>query len=507
MKYLILPLFLTFAVLGHGQTTTEKRVEFDLKDGYSNERVFEFNANGMLIFSKQDKDEAQMSTYRFEKYNTDLVATHEVNYTIENKFYVDEIYQTGNYVYFFFKTRRTEFRVVKYDFITETFKEVSGSLPNRSFIKFTACMDDRAVMAVIGKNYGISIVSIDMNSGSGAETLTPIGIEGFKPKRLSLSNMETMPESKNILLSINATISKKRTELYIVRLEQTGQIAATTDISIGTDNNLRNARAYDIGNNEYILSGTYSVPSSAGSNGFFISRLAQGQLEPLNFYNFTDLKNFLSYLPENQKRKIEKKKQRKANNGQELNISYNIAAHSPIKVNDDFIYIGEAYYATYRTESRTTTSYVNGKAVTTTTYVQVFDGYQYTHAFIAKFDKNGKLIWDQTFPMWLAKKPMTVRKFIHIGDQQQTNLKLVYANGNRITSKVFDFDGNVLSDKQSEPIETNEENDKTRLSYAEIIHWYDNYFLSYGIQRIINRKDKDVERKRTVFFFNKIKVD
>jgi hypothetical protein len=362
-------------------------------------------------------------------------------------------------------------------------------------------------MAVIGKNYGISIVSIDMNSGSGAETLTPIGIEGFKPKKLSLSNMETMPESKNILLSINATISKKRTELYIVRLEQTGQIAATTDISIGTDNNLRNARAYDIGNNEYILSGTYSVPSSAGSNGFFISRLAQGQLEPLNFYNFTDLKNFLSYLPENQKRKIEKKKQRKANNGQELNISYNIAAHSPIKVNDDFIYIGEAYYATYRTESRTTTSYVNGKAVTTTTYVQVFDGYQYTHAFIAKFDKNGKLIWDQTFPMWLAKKPMTVRKFIHIGDQQQTNLKLVYANGNRITSKVFDFDGNVLSDKQSEPIETNEENDKTRLSYAEIIHWYDNYFLSYGIQRIINRKDKDVERKRTVFFFNKIKLD
>jgi hypothetical protein len=176
-------------------------------------------------------------------------------------------------------------------------------------------------------------------------------------------------------------------------------------------------------------------------------------------------------------------------------------------VNEDFIYIGEAYYATYRTETRTTTSYVNGKPVTTTTYVQVFDGYQYTHAFIAKFDKNGNLIWDQTFPMWLAQKPMTVRRFIHVADQQQNNLKLVYANSNRITSKVFDFDGNVLSDKQSEPIETNSENDKTRLSYAEIIHWYDNYFLSYGIQRIINRKDKDVERKRTVFFFNKIKLD
>jgi hypothetical protein len=227
---------------------TEKRVEFDLKDGFSNERVFEFSDKGMLIFSKQDKDENQISTYRFEKYNTDLVSTHEVSYTIENKFYVDEIYQTGNYVYFFFKTRRTDYRVVKYDFTSETFKEVSGELPNRSFIKYTACMDDRAVMAIINKNYSLSIISIDMNSGS--EQTTPITIEGFKPKKLSLSNMETMPESKNILLSINASISKKRTELYVIRLDEQGQVQASTDISIGTYKNLRNARAYDIGNNE-----------------------------------------------------------------------------------------------------------------------------------------------------------------------------------------------------------------------------------------------------------------
>ena len=506
MKFLAYIFIAAFSFSALAQSSiTEKRVEFDLKDGFSNERVFEFDSKGMLIFSKQDKNEGQNSIYRFEKFNTDLVAEHEVTYSIEDKYYVDELYQTDKYVYIFFKTRRTDYRVVKYDFETETFKEVSGNLPNKSYIQFTACMDDRAVMGVIGKSNAISVISIDMNTGS--ETITPISIEGFKSKKLGFSNMETMPESKNILLSINAYISRKRTELYVVRLDEAGQVQATTDISIGTDNNLRNARAYDIGNNEYILSGTYSVPNSGGSNGFFISRLAQGQLEPLKFYNFTELKNFLSYLPENQQRRIEKKKKRKENNGQELNISYNIAAHSPIKVAEDFIYIGEAYYATYRTETRTSTSYVNGKPVTTTTYVQVFDGYQYTHSFIAKFDKNGNLIWDQTFPMWLAQKPMTVKRFIHVADQQQDNIKLVYANGNRITSKVFDFNGNVVSEKQSEPIETNSENDKTRISYSEIIHWYDQYFLSYGIQRIINRKDKDVERKRTVFFFNKIKLN
>ena len=506
MKQLLFAfLLLTNASLIAQTATTVKRVEFDLKDGYSNEQVFDFNAKGMLIFSKLEKDENLQSLYRFEKFDTTLTAVHEVSYSIENKYYVDEIYQTGNNVYFFFKTRRTSYRVVKYDFITETFKEFSGELPSRSYIKYTACMNDHAVMAIINKNYSISVITIDMATGS--ETTTQVMIEGFKPKKQMLTNMETMPESKNILLSINALVNKKRTELYIVRLDQTGQIQATTDISIGTDNNLRNARAYDIGKNEFILSGTYAVPSSSGSNGFFISRLTEGQLEPLKFYNFTELKNFLDYLPANQQRKIEKKKKRREKNGQELNISYNIAAHSPIKVNDDFIYLGEAYYATYRTEPRTTTSYVNGKPVTTTTYVQVFDGYQYTHAFIAKFDKNGNILWDQTFPMWLSQKPYNVKRFIHVADEQQTNIKLVYANGNRINSKVFDFNGNVISDNQSEPIETNSDNDKTRLSYAEIMHWYNNYFLSYGIQRIINKKDKDVERKRTVFFFNKIKLD
>lgn len=41
-------------------------------------------------------------------------------------------------------------------------------------------MDDRAVMAIINKNYSISIISIDMNSGF--ELTTPITLEGFKPK-------------------------------------------------------------------------------------------------------------------------------------------------------------------------------------------------------------------------------------------------------------------------------------------------------------------------------------
>jgi hypothetical protein len=53
MKHLILSIVLAFSAGIFAQNAvTEKRVEFDLKDGFSNERVFEFGPKGMLIFSK-----------------------------------------------------------------------------------------------------------------------------------------------------------------------------------------------------------------------------------------------------------------------------------------------------------------------------------------------------------------------------------------------------------------------------------------------------------------------
>jgi hypothetical protein len=80
MKHLILSIVLAFSAGIFAQNAvTEKRVEFDLKDGFSNERVFEFGPKGMLIFSKQDKDENQISTYRFEKYRLGINARSKLH--------------------------------------------------------------------------------------------------------------------------------------------------------------------------------------------------------------------------------------------------------------------------------------------------------------------------------------------------------------------------------------------------------------------------------------------
>src|SRR5690606_24529791 len=170
-------------------------------------------------------------------------------------------------------------------------------------------------------------------------------------------------------------------------------------------------------------------------------------------------------------------------------------------LDDGYLFLGEAYYPTYRTETYTT--YVNGQPVQSTR--QVFDGYQYTHAVLAKFSKEGDIIWDQIFEMNPSYKPMAVTRFIRIAKGSQDALNLVFANRNTIVSKSFSFDGEVIYDKTSEPIETNIEGDQTKRSFSRINYWYDDYFLAYGSQVIKNKEEE--KKKRTVYFISKIKFE
>ena len=203
---------------------------------------------------------------------------------------------------------------------------------------------------------------------------------------------------------------------------------------------------------------------------------------------------------------IEKKQKKKAKKGKEYSINFSIADHNIIEKEDGYIFLGEAYYPTYRTESYTTTTTVNGVTTTQTRYRTVFDGYQYTHSVIAKFSKEGELVWDKTFEMWQAYKPYYVKRFISIAEENQSNISLVFASGGSIISKSFDTKtGAIEKDERSKPIETGLSEDQVKRSFSNIDYWYGNYFLAYGNQKIKNSKDASVKRKRKVFFFSKVK--
>lgn len=126
--------------------------------------------------------------------------------------------------------------------------------------------------------------------------------------------------------------------------------------------------------------GTYSEKYiSSVSEGLFLCLAQKENPQFIKFYKYLDLENFLNYLPKKKKEKIEKKKEKKEGKGKDFKINYRIAAHNVIELDDGYLFLGEAYYPTYRSEPIPETIMINGRMQNVTRYRTVFDGYQYTH--------------------------------------------------------------------------------------------------------------------------------
>jgi len=477
--------------------TTENRIEIELKDGYNSEKVYEFGSNGFVMTSQSDKPINGVVELRFQRFSTDLAFVDEQifewpkGYTESQSFIEDDV------LYKLITNRFGKFSILQYNIKTGNLSQIDGDLEHSLSIQFFEVANGHAMIAGYYKKKS-TMTNLDLTSGT--MNTSPVLIEGINPKKLSVSNLQYIEKSQSFYVSICGYVSRKVVKWYLNQYDLSGNMINTKSLDEDLDKKLKSTTVAALDEKDVLISGTYSNLKGSASTGLYMTTTVDGDLQEPRFYNFIDLENFLSYLPERSKARIEKKQERMADRGKELAISYNMAIHDIIPCGDDYLFLGEAYYPTYRTETRTT--YVNGKP--TTTYVQVFDGYQYTHALIAKFNKEGELIWSQCFKMYPFTKPYYVKRFIRIADQTQKSIKLVFADGSFIYGKEFDFNGAMLSEKTSAKINGSLDNDKVRFASSEIYFWYDNYFLSYGVQRIKNTKDDDVKRKRNVLFVNKI---
>lgn len=494
---LLLLTFISFWTIG--QVSTDKRLEFELADGYYGETIYEFGEEGFVLVSNSKAKGGEIN-WKYEKYDNDLELVGKNDLDLDKQFYDDGTFRTEDKLYTLFKSKKGDYKIVWYDVANASFEEISGALKKKTYIKGMKILGDYAYFAA---TYKKAPYVYTINLKNGEQSMYEVEFEGVNPKRTTIENMQLLPDSDEIFLMVKATLSKTESDMYIVRMGNTGNYKGHYNFSEGSEYKIIDATASPIGKDKYIITGTYSSKRASSSDGMYFSIVEDERISSINYYNFTDLDNFLNYLPERKQEKIERKKKRKEDRGKELKLSYWLAAHNIIEVNDGYMFLAEAYYPTYRLEAKTTTTFVNGVAQTTTTYEHVFDGYQYTHAFFAKFDKSGELQWDNSFKMWIANKPFYVKRFINIAEQTQEAIKLVFATGNQIVSKSFGFDGSVISDFMSDEIESEYDTDKVKRSFSNISFWYGNYFLAYGTQKIKNKVEGD-KRKRKVYFINKI---
>ncbi len=486
------------------QISYEKRVELELEDGYTGEQINDFGKTGFIVSTRKISNEGNQTEWKFDLYNSELEQRDVKRILLHKKQYRDESFSNEERLHSLFKDRKGNFTLLSIEAKNMKVSQVEGQIPKKAYLKGMAVLGDYAYFRGYLKN---SPFLFSVNWKTGKQKIVPITISRVKTKNIRLMDFQVLEESGEVFLYIKALIDKKTSAVYINKFNDNGELLSTFNFTKSVDKNIVSLTASRLSDEKYIFTGTYSTKSTSSSEGMFFCQFDHERLSFMEYYNFLDLENFLSYLPERKQEKIEKKKKRKESRGKEFAINYRIVPHEIVQLDNGYIFLGEAYYPTYRTETYTTTTFVNGVATTTTYTNTVFDGYQYTHAMMARFDLGGKLVWDQVFEMWQAYKPFYVKKFISIAEKHENSLKLAFASRNKVYTKAIDYAGTITNDFESDEIETSYEGDKTKRSFSNLIFWYDNYFLSYGYQKIKNKEDDDVKRKRNVYYMSKIRFE
>lgn len=501
MKFKISLLTLLLSpLLVHSQIEYLNRLEIDLKDDREVSEINPMGKNGMLLLLKDENSKKGERDWYYDFYSNSLQIEDQKEVALDKKMVLEGTIESNESIISFYKrSGRGDFEIITFLSENDEIIKTKGELPKKMSVRGIYQLDDVIFATGMIKK---EPVIWRINWRTGIKKVLPLSVPNYKLKNLKILELQTLGVSKELFVFVQAFGKRNAVETYVIKYDAEGVKQDFHLIKTDEEHSIRSSSTSRIDADEYIVNGTYSTPKSAGSNGLFIAKIRDKKLDFIKYYNFLDLNDFLSYLPEKKQERIEKKRRKKRKKGKEYNISYNIMAHDVVKNEDGYIFIGEAYYATYRQVANTT--YVNGQA--RTTYTQVFDGYRYTHAVIAKFSNSGELIWDRTFDLDPGFKPFVRKKFISVSNSDRANLKMVYGSRNKLVVKAIELkSGEVIVDKESSEIELYSEDDraKSKRSMSSVMHWYDDYFIAYGTQKIKNKEDG----KRNVFFLSKIRFD
>ncbi len=371
-------------------------------------------------------------------------------------------------------------------------------------------------------------------------------VKGF-PTVLTFDTQEDQKDVLNSLSQLDArlqqlVVSEKNNQIiavlkgmagtrdqgwYVNTYTLKGQMLYKYKLPYNPEYDFINFRPYIINEHELLLFGTYSLVNDYLSQGVYVVKLSEGFQEYERFYDFGYLKRFFKFMPEKKQKRIARKFSEKRNDEKHHEFRYNILLHELVETDKQLLLSGELITISSRSTlpstllvspyAHTNNTLPDGNVsngldlssyIPETYYPEKYHPdrempteLEYEQAFTCGFDKNGKLLWDNSY------------KFDHTDNETPIQLAASYA----FTDSVFfieareadiRFKGSPLTSYTDSTsvhsyIFPVTEKNSNRYLPGGIRHWYKTNFLFSGIRhyKVQSEEEKD---NRKVYFLTKI---
>ena len=512
------------------------RVEIEAKSNSGSYVIIPFGAKGILLFYKSNEtNNNDEQKWFFTLYDTIFKEVWTKQQAISKELKYQYFDFNENNLYLYFENAVTaastgSIQILKIDIDNAEIKPFNTVIPIKSVVTKFKVINDVAMLSghtlpKWGSTFAQTLFSITLiplltgatlysyqpflftyNFAKGESKIIPTYYKG----QAYAQDIATDFNKQVFDITIKDFIPRKTNILFVDEYNTEGSKTNTLKLITNDESRkLNTVKVVSLDANEKIIIGTYNNNTKGnranpafegfteGATGIYFCNIINGEQKNLNFYNFSKFKNFYSSINNRRAGKMMKKAMRKEAEGKEMSYNYQLLVHNIIKRDSSYIMIAEAYYPEYHTEYYTSFDFY-GRPYTTS--FEIFDGYRYTDAIIACFNKQGVLLWDNSFEIWnILNYDLHERVKVLLDGE---DIVLAYSSEGKIASKIIS--GNEVTEgTQYTKIETNFNDDKLLSDYnSDMEYWYGNYFISYGYQKIKNENQN--KSKRTVFYFNKI---
>ncbi len=522
-KYLLSFLIILIISFFEANAQSVRRIELPTRGDDQGFQVITLGEDGVLLLTKTGK-----LSFNITKLDAQLQQTWSTNGELEENQSMVDFHRNGRDVYFLFSKYNSDlYQIIKVSTGIGIMQKFFFENIRRFEVSEFKVFNDIAYLAGMVKEEPV-LMSVGLNKPQ------PRILAGGLKGTASISSLEY--DEANDLLVVSYSVKKGRSSYMAVkRINPNGKIVEQLTIEPEEDYGLLTGKLFSLNDGTQLMIGNYGFrgyQSNGGpmSQGLYISKVDGETPEYLKMHSFTDFKNFFKFLPPKQQEKIEKKIKKKKGKGDDLRLNYRVLVHDIIKKDNQYILVAEVFYPEFRNNNTYGSpfygsafgspfgyGYSSLNAIRFARYYglnswawnpwmysnygnnnQQFDGFKYTHAIVAGFDLDGKLIWDNSFSFDNVKS-MELKEKVKIryeGDE----IALVYSNKGKLATKIV-RGSEVVEGIKTIDIDTQKEGDKVRdTATDDIEYWHLNYYLAWGYQRIANR----TEGSRRVFYLNKI---
>jgi hypothetical protein len=442
--------------------------------------------SSLLVYIRKSDIWLRDPSYTVEKYNAQLESVWSVKLNLKAEYRLVRHYNEAPFIHLIFQAARPE----QYTFIrihtgNGRLAQSEVELEKAEFIhEFNVLRGKYFIIAGNRMDLKPNLLYVD------PENPKPVILPSVYGAESSFSDLLT--DAAQGRVDVVLTESKGRiSRLQVKSFDYRGKLIHNYFILQPNNRSLLNAEITPGDTLSRLLVGTYGMRDLRYSQGFFtspvVSQIASGE-----FYSFLDLQNFFKYMKPRREERTRKREYARIAEGKEPTFRYRLLLHDLVVTPNGYVLAAEVYYPQYQGN----TSYFERRIRGAERNAQ---SYKRTHAVALGFDKDGILLWDNTFPI----PDIVTTDLVHaleVASLPDGRFVMAYPERGKVYYCLMEGSKPIEKGTYLELLPYEEDEKIASTEYPGLISWYGSHFAAFGFQRIRNPKGPN----RTVFYINKI---